>query len=83
MLALVEGIKKLQPYLHTRNFTVVTDRSSLRWSLSSESILSILTMQLKRIISLLLFTVPYQVIPHWKGQKLNFQKTNISVLGNP
>ena len=41
MLALVEGIKKLQPYLHTRNFTVVTDRSSLRWSLSSESILSI------------------------------------------
>ena len=41
MLALVEGIKKFQPYLHTRNFTVVTDRSSLRWSLSSERILSI------------------------------------------
>ena len=31
-------------------------------------------MQLKRIISLLLFTVPYQVIRHWKGKKLNFQK---------
>ena len=31
-------------------------------------------MQLKKIISLLLFTVPYQAIPHWKGKKLNFQK---------
>ena len=31
-------------------------------------------MQLKKIISLLLFTVPNKAIPHWKGQKLNFQK---------
>ena len=31
-------------------------------------------MQLKRIISLLLFTVPYQVIRHWKGKKLKFEK---------
>ena len=30
-LALVEGIKKFQPYLHRRRFTVVTDHSSLRW----------------------------------------------------
>ena len=29
-LALVEGIKKFQPYLHNK-FTVVTDHSSLRW----------------------------------------------------
>ena len=34
-------------------------------------------MQLKKIISLLLFTVPYQPIPHWKGKKLNFQKKEI------
>lgn len=26
-----EGIKKFQPYLHRRRFTVVTDHSSLRW----------------------------------------------------
>ena len=43
----------------------------------------VLTMQLKKIISLLLFAVPYKAIPHWKGQKLNFQKKNISVSGNP
>ena len=30
-LALVEGIKKFQPYLHRRRFTVVTDHSSLHW----------------------------------------------------
>ena len=30
-LALVEGIKKFQPYLHNHKFTVVTDHSSLRW----------------------------------------------------
>jgi len=30
-LALIEGIKKLQPYLHNRTFTVYTDHSSLRW----------------------------------------------------
>ena len=29
-LALVEGIKKFQPYLHNHEFTVVTDHSSLR-----------------------------------------------------
>ena len=40
-------------------------------------------MQLKRIISPLLFTVPYQVITHWKGKKLNFQKKNVSVSGKP
>ena len=28
-LALVEGVKKFQPYLHNCNFTVVTDDSSL------------------------------------------------------
>ena len=27
--------------------------------------------------------VPYKAIPHWKGQKLNFEKKNISVSGNP
>ena len=31
VLALVEGIKKFQPYLHNHKFTVVTDHSSLRW----------------------------------------------------
>ena len=31
-------------------------------------------MQLNENISLPFFTVPYQAIPHWKGQKLNFQK---------
>ena len=30
-LALVEGIKKFQPYLFGRKFTVLTDHSSLRW----------------------------------------------------
>ena len=40
-------------------------------------------MQPQKIISLLLFTLPYQAIPHWKGQKLNFQKKNISASGNP
>ena len=30
-LALVDGIKKFQPYLHNHNFTVVTDHSSLCW----------------------------------------------------
>ncbi|KAL9976989.1 hypothetical protein ACROYT_G014344 [Oculina patagonica] len=30
-LALVEGIKKFQPYLFGRKFTVITDHSSLRW----------------------------------------------------
>ena len=30
-LALVEGIKKFQPYLHHQKFTVVTDHSSLPW----------------------------------------------------
>ena len=30
-LALVEGIKKFQPYLHDRRFVVYTDHSSLRW----------------------------------------------------
>ena len=30
-LALVEGTKKFQPYLHNHEFTVVTDHSSLRW----------------------------------------------------
>ena len=30
-LALVEGIKKFQPYSHNHKFTVVTDHSSLRW----------------------------------------------------
>ena len=30
-LALVEGIKKFQPYLPNHKFTVVTDHSSLRW----------------------------------------------------
>ena len=31
-------------------------------------------MQLLKIITLLLFTIPYKAIPHWKGQRLNFQK---------
>ena len=31
-------------------------------------------MQLLKIISQLLFTVSCKAIPHWKGQKLNFQK---------
>ena len=30
-LALMEGIKKFQHYLHHRRFTVVTDHSSLHW----------------------------------------------------
>ena len=30
-LPLVKGIKKFQPYLQNRKFTVVTDHSSLRW----------------------------------------------------
>ena len=30
------------------------------------------TMQLQKIIALLLFTVPYKAIPYWKGQKLKF-----------
>ena len=30
-LALVEGIKKFQPYLHNHKFPVVIDHSSLRW----------------------------------------------------
>ena len=30
-LALVEGIKKFQPYLFGHKFTVITDHSSLRW----------------------------------------------------
>ena len=45
-----------------------------------ERILSIFDhATLKKIISLLLFTVPYQAIPHWKGQKLNFQERNFSL----
>ena len=38
---------------------------------------------LKNYISLLLFTVPYQAIPYWKGQKLNFQKKNILASDSP
>ena len=30
-LALIEAIKKFQPYLHNRKFTVFTDHSSIRW----------------------------------------------------
>ena len=30
-LALVEGIKKFQPYLHNHKVIVVTDHSSVRW----------------------------------------------------
>ena len=30
-LALVEGARKFQPYLHNRKVTVYTDHSSLRW----------------------------------------------------
>ena len=30
-LALIEAIKKFQPYLHNRKFTVFSDHSSLRW----------------------------------------------------
>ena len=39
-------------------------------------------MQLQKIISLLLFTIPYKAISYWKGQKLKFQKKIISVSGN-
>ena len=35
-LALVEGIKKFQPYLHSHNFTVVTDHSSLHWLMNGK-----------------------------------------------
>ena len=34
-LALVEGIKKSQPYLFGRKFTVITDHSSLRWLMNA------------------------------------------------
>ena len=37
-LALIEGVRKFQPYLHDRKFTVVTaDHSSLRWLLNVKS----------------------------------------------
>ena len=40
-------------------------------------------MQLQKIVSLLLLTVPDKAIPHKKGQKLNFKKKkNISVTEN-
>ena len=35
-LALIEAIKKFQPYLHNRTFTVFTDHSSLRWLMNVE-----------------------------------------------
>ena len=36
VLALVEGIKKFQPYLFGHKFTVITDHSSLRWLMNVE-----------------------------------------------
>ena len=36
VLALVERIKKFQPYLFGRKFTVITDHSSLRWLMNVE-----------------------------------------------
>ena len=35
-LALVEVIKKFQPYSHNHKFTVVTDHSSLRWLMNAK-----------------------------------------------
>ena len=32
---------------------------------------------------LVLFTVQYEAIPHWKGKRIPFRKKNISVVGNP
>ena len=29
------------------------------------------------------YAISYKAIPHWKGQRLNFQKKNLSVSGNP
>ena len=37
----------------------------------------------KKIISQLLFIVPYKAIPYWTGQKFKFQKKISSVSGNP
>ena len=54
----------------------MTDKNYIMCCLIFERILSIFDhATLKKIISLLLFTVSYQAIPHWKGQKLNFQET--------
>ena len=37
-LALVEGIKKFQPYLHDRKFVVYTGNSSLRWLMNVKDV---------------------------------------------
>ncbi|PFX13456.1 Retrovirus-related Pol polyprotein from transposon 17.6 [Stylophora pistillata] len=37
-LAFIEGIKKFQPYLQNRKFTVVTDHSSLRWLMNVKDV---------------------------------------------
>ena len=45
-------------------------------SLSSEGYFSIFDHATLKKSCLLLFTIPYKAMLHWKGQRLNFQKKN-------
>ena len=67
--------------VHPRVFQTAHDFhefKSFQFSLSSEGYFGVFDHATLKKLCLLLFTIPYKAMPHWKGQRLNFQKKKIS-----